>query len=123
MSGLMIDANMHSLHPLASYLIVAAVQLLAQLEVLTAALCCWHVLQSVSGLHSPSSTCTPDWCLSLLLLLLQLRAQLEVLTASTSEKLSRLDGGDFEESDEDLENFLQELKKVGSCVECCLVCG
>lgn len=44
--------------------------------------------------------------------LLQLRAQLEVLTAATAEKLSRLEGGDFEESDEDLDNFLQELRKV-----------
>jgi hypothetical protein len=43
---------------------------------------------------------------------LQLRAQLEVLTAATADKLSRLDGGDFEESDEDLENFLAELRKV-----------
>lgn len=45
-------------------------------------------------------------------LALQLRAQLEVLSAAASEKLSRLDGGDFEESDAELDAFLQELKQV-----------
>jgi hypothetical protein len=55
----------------------------------------------------------------LVLLCLQLRAQLEVLTASTADKLSRLDGGDFEESDEDLETFLADLRKVSTVLEAC----
>uniref|UniRef100_A0A383V2M5 Rad50/SbcC-type AAA domain-containing protein n=1 Tax=Tetradesmus obliquus TaxID=3088 RepID=A0A383V2M5_TETOB len=42
----------------------------------------------------------------------RLRAQLEVLSAAASEKLSRLDGGDFEESDAELDAFLQELKQT-----------
>ena len=46
------------------------------------------------------------------LFVLQLRAQLEVLSAAASDKLSRLDGGDFEESDAELDAFLQELKQV-----------
>jgi hypothetical protein len=35
-----------------------------------------------------------------------------VLALASSEKLLRLEGGDFEESDAELDAFLAELKKV-----------
>lgn len=44
----------------------------------------------------------------------QVRARAEVVARSVTEKLNRLPGGDFEESDEELQEFAANFEQVGA---------